>query len=203
MFDSSQTVTFSGGIGEGVFNGASLTKVGPGTLALTGVNNYSGSTVIGQGGGTLDLGSSGTLLDSSNITIGDQGTLKLDNSLAYLSSRISPLAAIALAGGTLDFVGAANTTTNEAIGAVTLVAGHTSTIESDQGQRRHGSTDARFAGYGQRRDGQLRRDRQRALDDRRESNRYRDLARQLDQRHSALCHRGRPCDPRFCNLHGQ
>ena len=83
-----------------------LTKSGPGTLALTGANTYSGEHDLEQGGGTIDLGGSGTLLDNpSSITIDDQGTFKLDNSAAYVSTRISPLATITLAGGTLDFVG--------------------------------------------------------------------------------------------------
>ncbi|HEY5311373.1 MAG TPA: autotransporter-associated beta strand repeat-containing protein, partial [Pirellulales bacterium] len=132
VLDATQTVTFSGGIGESVFNGSSLFKFGPGTLALTGANTYSGSTVLEQGGGTLDLGSAGTLLDNSNITVNDQSTFKLDNSITFISSRVSPLATITLAGGTLDFVGAASTASSESIGAVTLSAGHTSTIESDQ-----------------------------------------------------------------------
>jgi autotransporter-associated beta strand protein len=132
VLNPAQTVTFSSGIGEGVFNGSSLSKFGPGTLALTGINSYSGQTIIGVGGGTLDLGASGTLLNNSNITIDDQATFKLDNATTYIANRISPLATITLAGGTLDFVGAANTASSESIGAVTLSAGHTSTIESDQ-----------------------------------------------------------------------
>src|SRR5213080_3062953 len=42
ILDPAQTITFSGGINEATFGSLGLTLQGAGTLALTGVNTYSG-----------------------------------------------------------------------------------------------------------------------------------------------------------------
>jgi fibronectin-binding autotransporter adhesin len=128
----SVVATFSGGLGEGVFNASGVTVAGTGTLALTGANSYSGSTTINPGA-TLTLGGGGTLLYSPTITVNALGTLQLDNSSTNNTNRIADLTAITLSGGTLDFVGASGAASTETLGAITLSTGTSSTIESDLG----------------------------------------------------------------------
>jgi autotransporter-associated beta strand protein len=74
------STTVSGLIQDGGLSGGtggSLTKLGTGTLILTGNNTYSGGTTIGAG--TLQLGNGGT---SGNIAgnVADNGTLAFDRS---------------------------------------------------------------------------------------------------------------------------
>ncbi len=60
--------TFSGSLSDST-SGGSLTKVGTGTLVLTGTNTYGGGTVVLDG--TLVLTDPAALLDGSNVTVGD------------------------------------------------------------------------------------------------------------------------------------
>ncbi|HEX3658961.1 MAG TPA: autotransporter-associated beta strand repeat-containing protein [Pirellulales bacterium] len=146
VVDPTETVTFSDGITESVFGngiGLSLAKSGEGTLALTGTNTYSGSTVINADGGTIDLSGNGTLLNSTSITVGEDGNLVLDNSTTNLSSstagttvvqgRINEYAAIMLSGGELLFIGNNGGASTQTLGVVSLTAGDTSTIASQLG----------------------------------------------------------------------
>jgi autotransporter-associated beta strand protein len=69
-------LTLAGATGTAT-NGA-LTKLGAGTMTLTGVNTYTGLTTISAG--TLALGASGSIASSSGVnlgTVGSQGTLDL------------------------------------------------------------------------------------------------------------------------------
>src|SRR5262249_61474249 len=80
VLDAPQTVTFSGGIGEGVFGTQSLTKGGLGTLVLSGANTYTGTTTVNTDGGTLLFKDSGTLLNNpSTITVNAGANLQGDN----------------------------------------------------------------------------------------------------------------------------
>src|SRR5205807_2032924 len=99
-------VTFSGGIGEGVFGTQSLNKGGLGALALTGANTYTGSTSINDDGGTLLFKDAGTLLNNPNsITVNPGATLRLDNTgTQNLADRLTDQAAINLNNATLSFV---------------------------------------------------------------------------------------------------
>ena len=108
VMDAPQTVNFSGGIGEGVFGTQTLTKGGLGTLELSGANTYTGATTINTDGGTLLFKDGGTLLNNVNtITVNPGGVLQVDDSGAQnLADRLTDQATIALAGGTLRFVGA-------------------------------------------------------------------------------------------------
>ena len=73
-----------GGNYQGVIaNGAGttgLTKVGTGTITLSGTNTYTGATTIS--GGTLALSGSGSINASSGITIGAGGRLAVNSSTA-------------------------------------------------------------------------------------------------------------------------
>ncbi len=71
------TQSFTTALAQGITGPGALTKIGGGTLTLTGANSYGGGTTIGAG--TLQLGNGGT---SGSITgnVVDNGTLIFDRS---------------------------------------------------------------------------------------------------------------------------
>ncbi len=81
---------------SGVISNGSLTKEGAGDLTLSGSNTYTGNTTINDG--TLSLGGSGVISDSSDVLIGSNGTLNLNG----FSERIDDLQVLG-GGATLDF----------------------------------------------------------------------------------------------------
>ncbi|MEO6436673.1 MAG: autotransporter-associated beta strand repeat-containing protein [Tepidisphaeraceae bacterium] len=99
---NNQSTTFQGDI----FGVVSLTKIGTGTLTLTGENSYTGQTVVESG--TLDLDRDGSLSDTSEVTV--SGTLAFKEFSPredQLKSnprhrRIAPSAPIRMEGGTLE-----------------------------------------------------------------------------------------------------
>jgi autotransporter-associated beta strand protein len=103
-----------GGIMSGTSGG--ITKLGAGTLTLSGANTYTGATTVSAG--TLEVsGAAGALTDTSAVNI-NGGTLLLNGSEA---NRIKDTAAIALgaAGSKLQLSG----TVTETLGALTLAGG--------------------------------------------------------------------------------
>lgn len=100
----SGTSTISGVIANGGTGAGNLTKTGAGTLVLSGANTYTGTTTISNG--TVQLGASNVLANTSAVSIGASGTLNLNGN----SERIGNLTATA-GGATLDFgtPGGANT----------------------------------------------------------------------------------------------
>ncbi len=98
---SSGTLTISAAIGE-VPNAGVLTKVGAGTLALTGANTYTGSTTVTAG--TLRLGNSSALgsNQAANTTVQNGATLALAGGLRVLRGQ----GALNLAGAGVGGVGA-------------------------------------------------------------------------------------------------
>ncbi|MFZ9399826.1 MAG: beta strand repeat-containing protein, partial [Opitutales bacterium] len=95
-YSSAPTVTLTGGGGTGAMvavgalaanTSGGLTKVGTGTLTLSGANTYTGGTNINVG--TVALGASNVLADAGNVTIAG-GTLDVatfDDTVAVVSLR--------------------------------------------------------------------------------------------------------------------
>lgn len=108
--DAGSTLTISGSI----TGSANATKLGNGTLRLTGSNTYSGATSVN--GGTLQLASSGTAIAGSSLTVNSGGTLLLG-----ASNQISNSSNLTLAGGTFS----TGPGYSEQLGTLTLSANST------------------------------------------------------------------------------
>ena len=79
---NNETTAFSGIISDGGLGG-SLTKVGTGTLMLSGANAYQGTTTVNAG--TLQVRPTGSIAGSSHIVVGDWGRLLLESSAPLAS----------------------------------------------------------------------------------------------------------------------
>lgn len=153
-----QNATLGGVIGDNASAG-SLQKIDAGTLTLTGVNTYTGGTVIS--GGTVSVSSDNNLGASTGGLVLNGGTLQINGHTFNSTTRALSITAL---GSGLDIVDAANTfTLSQAIsgsgglvlsGAGTLVLsgantyGGNTTIDSgstlqlgDGGSIAHGITD--------------------------------------------------------------
>ncbi|WP_425614644.1 autotransporter-associated beta strand repeat-containing protein [Anatilimnocola sp. NA78] len=128
VMDPAQTVTIAGVIGESAFGSQSLNKGGRGTLALTAANTFSGTTTINNDGGTLAVRGAGSILNSSGVTIGVGGVLRIDNSTTNLADRINDAAAVANSGR-LHFVGNSSAAASEYLGTISPGQSVQSTIE--------------------------------------------------------------------------
>jgi fibronectin-binding autotransporter adhesin len=114
------TVTFSGIIQDptGVTTRGVVTKDGAGTVILSGVNIYAGSTIVNRGTLTLAAGGTGALGTTSSITVNSGGTLLLG-----ASNQISNTAPMSLSGGTFAKGNFSEGTAGSAgLGALTLTA---------------------------------------------------------------------------------
>ncbi len=110
-----------------------ISKDGAGTLMLTGVNLYTGTTTANAG----DLrvgGTSGALTATSGITVSGIGTrFTIDNSTAASSSRINDAATVTMSTGTdVRLYGGPGGNVNEAVGALGVSDGRmTITVGAD------------------------------------------------------------------------
>ena len=119
------TTVASGALSGVVSGSAGLAVTGNGRLDLTANNTYTGATTV-SGGELRVSGSNGDIAQSSALTVGEGGTLVLDNTSAANTDRIGDSASIALSGGTLNFT--SSTYITEDIGALTLKSGTANTI---------------------------------------------------------------------------
>ena len=119
-----------------------LAKTGSGSLTLSGVNTYTGPTIVGAG--TLEISSTNGLA-SSSVTVTNGGTLKLDSATA-LSSQTSLILNTNTGSPTvnLNFSGTAS------IGSLSLDGGATTAASGTWGSPTSGAqhTSSRFTGIG-------------------------------------------------------
>ena len=139
-FDATASLgSSSGGFAAVTGPGPTTTEAGGGeyiTITFTGVlaNSPQSLLVVSPVSLTINTGtptaSTGTTVPgSAALTINSGGTITLDNTSVNNSNRINPSAAIALNGGTLNFLGNGSAASTQTLGAVTLVSGN-STINS-------------------------------------------------------------------------
>jgi fibronectin-binding autotransporter adhesin len=120
--------TFSGVI-SGV--GGSLTKVGSGTMTLSGTNSYTGTTQISQG--TLQLGASNVLSDSTAVSIQSSATFAVNGQTETIGNLSANGGTLAIGTGNLTTGTSSSTTFTGAItgtGTLTKVGTGTLTIDS-------------------------------------------------------------------------
>lgn len=122
-------------IGGGRFSGAitgaiSIDKTANNTQLLTGVNPYTGTTLVRAG--TLQLRDSAVLSGTSGVTI-NHATLQLDNSyLSNVADRIPATTPVTFYGATLNITGAAGQVASQTFNNLTLAGGLT-TFSSNAG----------------------------------------------------------------------
>jgi len=104
---------------------STLTATGAGSLAMTGINTYTGPTVVS--GATLTLRDGGTILNSASVGVSGGGRLVLDNLSTNVGDRIGNVS-VTLNDGNLSMVGNAAGTA-ETVGDISLTGG-ASTIQS-------------------------------------------------------------------------
>src|ERR1019366_7828824 len=112
------STAFSGTIGDGINHAASVTKLGFGTLTLTGSNIYTGGTTIAAG--VLSIGDDSALGDSSGPLTFNGGTLQTYNG-------VNSARAITLnnSGATIDAYGNSREVAGLITGAGMLQVGDT------------------------------------------------------------------------------
>lgn len=126
--DTARTVTITlWGDSTGHSFAGKLTDNGSGILALkiyagsqpqtlTGASTYTGLTTVDSG--TLVFSGNGSALGSSEISIVNQGVLRLDNTTTANSDRLDDHAVVTLNNGTLEFIGNSSTAVTEATGTL-------------------------------------------------------------------------------------
>ncbi|MFA4916765.1 MAG: autotransporter-associated beta strand repeat-containing protein, partial [Syntrophales bacterium] len=95
-----------------------LSKNTAGVVTITSACTYTGATTINAG--TLTLKDSGSILNTTGITINYGGTLTLDNSATNNTNRLPDALAVTMYGGNFNFIGSPSTDASETAGALTL-----------------------------------------------------------------------------------
>jgi|GEM_PF-2299728 autotransporter-associated beta strand protein/VCBS repeat-containing protein len=103
---NASNTTFSGAISS--TNTSGITKVGTGTLTLSGVNTYTGSTMVSAG--TLVVTGGSAIADTSAVTVASGATFGLDVDASETVGSIAGAGTISANGGILT-VGGDNTST--------------------------------------------------------------------------------------------
>ncbi len=129
---SNASTTFSGII-QNTGGNLSLTKTGSGIFTLSGANTYTGATTVSAG--TLQLGASNVLSDSTAVTVAGGATFDVNSQTESIAS-LAGAGAVSLGTGALTTAGNANTTfsgTLSGTGSLTKAGSGTLTIGSDLG----------------------------------------------------------------------
>ncbi|MDB6174594.1 MAG: hypothetical protein JWL59_3905 [Chthoniobacteraceae bacterium] len=103
---------------------SSLTKIGNGTLTITGESPFSGALTVA--GGTVRL-SGASLLKSSDIAAVTGGRLLLDYSETPFGNHVNDGVPVTLKGGELVIAGNPGTNVSKALAAIVIGAGRTGT----------------------------------------------------------------------------
>ena len=120
----SRTLTLGSASGSSTFGGSisgsggSLIKDGGSTQILTGTASYTGTTTVS--GGTLAIGTGGSLSATSNVTINSGAILQLSGTG---NNKISDSASVTLNGGTLQVAGTSSL--SETLGSLAVQSNST------------------------------------------------------------------------------
>jgi autotransporter-associated beta strand protein len=105
--------------------GSNLTLAGTGTITFSAANTYAGTINLSTNGVTLNLNGSGSILNSTALTLNGGSVLNLDNTATNNTNRVANTAGIASSGGTVNLKGSAAT---ETLGTMNLTTGTTRII---------------------------------------------------------------------------
>lgn len=118
--------------GSGAIGGtASLTKIGLGTLVISNVNNYIGSTVVSNG--TIQLGVNNALSINSDVTVSNIATVDLNSFSASIGALSGGGTVDTAAGGTPTLTVGANGDSGTFSGTIKNTAGSLILIKANTG----------------------------------------------------------------------
>ena len=129
--NNNASTTYAGGMNDAGFGGA-VTKIGSGTLDLTGINSYNGNTLINAGvlqldsGGVIDCGAATVAVAGGAELIINGGTLVATNSSNVGSASLG----LRVVSGSATYLGGLTTTLGSATGDFIGVTGGSLTAAS-------------------------------------------------------------------------